>query len=309
MKKPLLQSVFVLLLAMMASSTAFGQASQRAYAPENLRTLSVQDQTRVISLEYSEQSRGRRIPDDQLRFYLDQVNRSNWTFSRIKQDIAQSLGGNNGGWNPNPPPTGGQVTCESKDNRRRECQTGFRRNAVLVQNLSGTRCVEGQNWGSGNGIVWVDRGCRGRFAEGTSGGGWGGGNGGVVTCESANGAYRECRTNFRGRAVVQRNLSSTRCSENQNWGQRQGMIWVRGGCRAEFRDSGNGWGGGGNSGYTITCSSDDDRRKTCAYDPRQGRPILQQQLSNASCREGYSWGYTGTQVWVDRGCRGRFGPR
>ena len=85
-----------------------------------------------------------------------------------------------------------------------------------------------------------------------------------------------------------------------------GMIWVRGGCRAEFRDSGNGWGGGGNSGYTITCSSDDDRRKTCAYDPRQGRPILLQQISNTSCREGYSWGYTGTQVWVDRGCRGRF---
>ena len=304
MKKPLLQSVFVLLLAL-AAGGASAQIAPRAYAPENLRTLSVQDQTRVISLEYSEQSRGRRIPDDQLRFYLDQVNRSNWTFSRIKQDIAQSLGGNNGGWNPNPPPSGGQVTCESKDNRRRECQTGFRRGAILVQNLSGTRCVEGQNWGSGNGMVWVDRGCRGRFAEGTSGGGWGGG---VVTCESANGAYRECRTNFRGRATVQRNLSSTRCTENQNWGQRPGMIWVRSGCRAEFRDSGSGW-GGGNSGYSITCSSDDNRRRTCAYDARQGRPILLQQLSNNSCREGYSWGYAGSQVWVDRGCRGRFGPR
>ena len=306
MKKPLLQSVLVLLLAFMAGS-AVAQVGTRAYAPEDLRQLSVQDQTRVISLEYSEQSRGRRIPDDQLRFYLDQVNRSRWTFSRIKQDIAQSLGGNNGGWNPNPP-ANGQVTCESKDNRRRECRTGFRRNAVLAQNLSSTRCVEGQNWGSGNGVVWVDRGCRGRFTEG-SGGGWGGSGGSTVVCESANNAYRECRTSFRGRAVIQRNLSSTRCNENQNWGQRQGMIWVRSGCRAEFRDSGNGWGGGGNSGYTITCSSDDNRRKTCAYDPRQGRPILQQQLSNTSCREGYSWGYSGTQVWVDRGCRGRFGPR
>ena len=195
MKKPLLQSVFVLLLALAAGS-AFAQIAPKAYAPENLRTLSVQDQTRVISLEYSEQSRGRRIPDDQLRFYLDQVNRSNWTFSRIKQDIAQSLGGNNGGWNPNPPPTGGQVTCESKDNRRRECQTGFRRNAVLVQNLSGTRCVEGQNWGSGNGIVWVDRGCRGRFAEGTSGGGWGGGNGGGWGNRASITVYRD--SNYRG---------------------------------------------------------------------------------------------------------------
>jgi Protein of unknown function (DUF3011). len=287
MKKPLLQSVFVLLLALMAGS-ALAQIAPKAYAPENLRTLSVQDQTRVISLEYSEQSRGRRIPDDQLRFYLDQVNRSNWTFSRIKQDIAQSLGGNNGGWNPNPPPSGGQVTCESKDNRRRECQTGFRRGAMLVQNLSGTRCVEGQNWGSGNGTVWVDRGCRGRFAEGTSGGDWGGG---VVKCESANGAYRECRTNFRGRATVQRTLSSTRCTENQNWGQRQGLVWVRGGCRAEFRDSGTGW-GGGNGDYSVTCNSDDNRRKTCAYDARQGRPILLQQLSNTSVPGGLQAGAT-----------------
>lgn len=302
MKKPLLQSAFVLLLAFMAGHAA-AQVGTRAYAPENLRTLSAQDQTRVISLEYSEQSRGRRIPDDQLRFYLDQVNRSNWTFSRIRQDIAQSLGGSGGGWNPGPS-GGGQVVCQSQDNRRRECRTGFRRNAVLVQNLSSTRCVEGQNWGSGNGTVWVDRGCRGRFAEGAGGGG----SGATVRCESTGNAYRECRADFRGRAVVQRQLSSTRCNENQNWGQRPGTIWVRNGCRAEFRDSGNAWSGGG-TGYTITCSSEDNRRRTCAYDARQGRPILQQQLSNTSCREGYSWGYTGTQVWVDRGCRGRFGPR
>ena len=103
MKKPLLQSVFVLLLALAAGS-AFAQIAPKAYAPENLRTLSVQDQTRVISLEYSEQSRGRRIPDDQLRFYLDQVNRSNWSFSRIKQDIAQSLGGNSGAGTLTRPP-------------------------------------------------------------------------------------------------------------------------------------------------------------------------------------------------------------
>ena len=44
----------------------------RAYAPENLRTLSVSDRTRVIRQEYAEQARGRQLPDDQLRFYLDQ---------------------------------------------------------------------------------------------------------------------------------------------------------------------------------------------------------------------------------------------
>ncbi len=40
--------------------------------------------------EYADQSSGRRLPDDQLEFYLDQID-SGWTFSRIKQDIAESL--------------------------------------------------------------------------------------------------------------------------------------------------------------------------------------------------------------------------
>ena len=281
------------------------QMQQRAYAPENLRTLSYNDQVRVISLEYQEQSRGRRIPDDQLRFYLDQVNRSNWTFSRIKQDIATSLGGG-GGWNPGPSP-GGSVLCESKDNRRNTCNTGFRGRAALSQNLSSTRCVEGQNWGSGNGVVWVDRGCRARFVQGSLGGG---GIGGTVRCESANGRYRECPTGFRGNAVLTRKLSDARCTEGDTWGQRNGMVWVDRGCRAEFSAGGGNWNpGGGNSGYNVTCGSEDNRHKTCAWNSRYGRPVLIQQLSSSSCREGSTWGYTGNQIWVDRGCRARFGAR
>ncbi|MEE7545889.1 DUF3011 domain-containing protein, partial [Xanthomonas sp. Kuri4-1] len=69
------------------------------------------------------------------------------------------------GWN------GQTVTCSSNDKRRHDCQTPFRGRAVLVENLSGTRCVEGDNWGSDRGRLWVDHGCRGRFAEAR--GGWG----------------------------------------------------------------------------------------------------------------------------------------
>jgi hypothetical protein len=36
---------------------------------------------------------------------------------------------------------------------------------------------------------------------------------------------------------------------------------------------------------------------------------LIEQLSSNSCREGSTWGYSGNQIWVDRGCRGRFGSR
>jgi len=278
----------------------------RAYAPENLRSLSRNDQERVIRQEYSDQSNGRRIPDDQLRFYIDQVNRSNWGFSRIKQDIATSLGGNgNGGWNPGPGPgQSGSVLCESQNNRYRECRTNFRGNAVLVQNISQTRCIEGQNWGSRDGMVWVDRGCKARFAQGSSNGN------GTVRCESDNGRVRTCNTGFRNNAVISRQLSSTRCVEGQNWGQSRGSVWVSSGCRAEFTEGRGGWNPGpGNGNYSVTCNSANGGRNTCAWDSRQGRPMVIQQLSSTPCREGSTWGYSGNQIWVDRGCRARFGTR
>ena len=293
---------------LLATPTLHAQIQQRAYAPEDLSSLSRDDQVRVISLEYSEQARGRRIPDDQLRFYLDQVNRSDWTFGRIKQDIATSLGGSNGGWNPGPrPPTnpGNSVLCESDNNRRRECRTGFRGRAVLSQNVSQTRCVEGQNWDSDNGMVWVDRGCKARFVEAASSG-----SGGIVRCESDQGRRRECTTGFRGNAMISRQLSSTRCIEGQNWGQRRGAVWVSNGCRAEFTAGGGDWNPGpGGGDYSVTCSSANGRRATCAWNPRYGAPELIQQLSSDACREGQSWGYQGNQIWVDRGCRARFGVR
>jgi hypothetical protein len=309
----MLSALIIAFSLLLAAPTLQAQISAKAYAPEDLRDLSYEDQVRVIGLEYSEQARGRRIPDDQLRFYIDQVNRSNWGFSRIKQDIATSLGGGQGGWNPRPPPgpgNGASVLCESDNNRYRECATGFRGRAVLVQNVSQTRCVEGQNWGSRNGSVWVDRGCKGRFGPGR-----GGNSDAVVRCESMNNRRQDCDTGFRGRAVVSRQLSSTRCIEGQTWGQGRGSVWVGGGCRADFVEGSGGWSPGPGQGqgpgdnYTVTCSSANGRRATCAWNDRYDDPVLVQQLSSDACREGQSWGYERGVIWVDRGCRARFGVR
>ena len=305
-----LSAMFVVLgLLFAVPQPARGQVQTKAYAPEDLRYLSHNDQVRVISLEYSEQSRGRRIPDDQLRFYLDQVNRSDWGFSRIKQDIATSLGGGGGGWDPG---NGGSVLCESTNNRLRECRTGFRGGARLSQNISQTRCIEGQNWGSGDGVVWVSRGCRARFVEDSQGGG-----GNTIRCESKDNRQRTCTTPWSARSRLSRQLSSTTCIEGRNWGSQRGSVWVSGGCRAEFSagsggGSGGGWwnpGQGGGNNYTVTCSSAKGRRSTCPWNDRYGYPVIVQQLSSDSCREGYSWGYQGNQIWVDRGCRARFGVR
>jgi len=225
---------------------ASAQVGTRAYAPENLSQLSANDRARVIGQEYADQSNGRRIPDDQLRFYLAQVN-SGWGFSRIKQDIATSLRGSsgNGGWNGGTGGSGTTVRCESQNNRERVCNTGWR-NARLVRQISGSACVEGRTWGARNGTLWVSGGCRGEFTEDRGHGGWG---------------------------------------------------------------SGNGNGNGRDRNYSVTCSSNDKRRNTCAWDTRQGRPVLVQQLSGSACAEGRSWGYGNGSLWVSDGCRARFGVR
>nr|WP_028920007.1 DUF3011 domain-containing protein [Pseudoxanthomonas suwonensis] len=320
MLRSLSTALLVLGLAGAAATLPVPAAAQgaqaRAYAPENLRQLSVVERVRVIEREYSDQSRGRQIPDDQLEFYLDQIN-AGWGFSRVKQDIATSLRGNHGGrpgagwggWNGSSW-TGQTLTCSSNDRRRRECRTPFNGRPVLVENISGTRCVEGVNFGGGGGIMWVDKGCRGRFAEGR--GGWQvgkPGTGQTIRCESRNNRETTCGTGFRGRAVLVRRLSDTRCVENRNWGQRGSNIWVSGGCRGEFAEAGGGWGGGANSSYSVTCSSENNRRRTCAWDRRQGRPVVIENISKTRCQENANWGWDGNQIWVDRGCRARFGAR
>ena len=171
---------------------AHAQGNQRAYAPEDLWTLSTAEQTRVISLEYREQSSGRTIPNDQLRFYLDQVRLSRWSFSKVKQDIAKSLG-NNGGWNPGPgpgPDPGARtIRCESNDGRIRTCQTPWQGQSRLVKQLSSARCTLGQTWFTSRGQVTVTQGCRAEFAAGM--GGPGGSGGQQVTIQIGRASCRE----------------------------------------------------------------------------------------------------------------------
>ncbi|GAB3097982.1 DUF3011 domain-containing protein [Lysobacter terrae] len=302
--KPLLAALCLLAL----SAPAMAQITARSYATEDLRTLSYNDQERVIRQEYREQSGGREIADDQLRFYLDQINRSNWRFSDIKRDISQSLAGSQGpgypGYPGGPGYEGGAIRCESTSNRPRECRTPWDGPSRVSRQLSDTRCVEGSNWNSQYGKVTVWGGCRAEFV-----GGWGGGGQGqTIRCESSNNRVTNCPTPWRGRSQLVRQLSDTRCREGQNWNSNRGQVSVWSGCRGEFASAGGGWNGGGDSGYTTTCASQDGRYTTCNWPPGQGRPRLIQQLSSQACIEGRTWGMAGNnRIWVNGGCRGRFG--
>lgn len=60
----------------------------------------------------------------------------------------------------------------------------------------------------------------------------------AIRCESEGQRYRECRTPFRGPVTLAREVSGTRCVEDQNWGWREGQVWVDQGCAAVFVTSG-----------------------------------------------------------------------
>lgn len=60
---------------------------------------------------------------------------------------------------------GGSITCESDDGRYRHCPANLGRGRVEIERvLSRADCRYGQSWGTDRGGVWVDRGCRARFA-------------------------------------------------------------------------------------------------------------------------------------------------
>lgn len=66
-----------------------------------------------------------------------------------------------------------QVTCESVNGGRTECDMNTRGRVRVMRQLSKTTCVENTNWGLNRSSVWVDGGCRATFVNesaGSSGG-------------------------------------------------------------------------------------------------------------------------------------------
>ncbi len=61
----------------------------------------------------------------------------------------------------------------------------------------------------------------------------------------------------------------------------------------------------GASNYSFECSSINGRYTECRV-PSSGSVQLLQQLSDAPCRAGRTWGRSGARVWVNDGCRARF---
>jgi hypothetical protein len=272
-----------------AQDAAGNPVPTKAYAPERLWELSEADQRRVIDLEYRERSGGRSIPADQMRFYLDQVRFSRWTFSRVQQDIAESLQGQ-GISDPN---NAGTMRCESTDGRQRTCRTPWSGGSQLVRQLSSTLCVEQDNWSASQGEIRVWGGCRGEFAprDNTSAG--------EIRCESANNGQRACPTPWRGDSRLVRQLSGSPCIEGQTWWSNPGQVVVVNGCRATFAMNDQ------QASGEVRCESTDGRMRTCQT-PWRLESRLVRQLSSTPCVAGRNWWSRRGEIQVSGGCRAVF---
>jgi len=134
------------------------------------------------------------------------------------------------------------------------------------------------------------------------------GQGMIVTCESQNYQNAECPISG-GPVALIRQLSTPPgdCIEGRTWGfdSYNNMIWVTGGCRAEFR-IGYGRPRPQSGGTVVVCESQNYRNAEC---PIAGGPVaLIRQLSTppGDCIEGRTWGFNNNTIWVSGGCRAEF---
>jgi hypothetical protein len=134
---------------------------------------------------------------------------------------------------------GRQVTCASDDGKRHLCQVTTQYGVRMVNQRSGSPCIQNQTWGYNRNGIWVDRGCRADFwlGGGYHGGGYPGGypGGRQITCSSNDGKRNFCNADTSGGVRLVNQRSGSPCIQNQTWGFNRNQIWVDRGCRADFQ--------------------------------------------------------------------------
>ena len=128
----------------------------------------------------------------------------------------------------------------------------------------------------------------------------------AVVCSSVDNRYRECAVPFRGRAVINQQISQSPCVEGQSWGQKQGLVWVNRGCRARFSMVPDNIGTAPGVRPSVVCKSQQGVRKVCNTGMNGRMQLVSRFKSSGACIEGRTWGQRANQVWVSDNCRARF---
>jgi hypothetical protein len=113
--------------------------------------------------------------------------------------------------------------------------------------------------------------------------------------------------------MLSRQISNTACIQGSTWNYdfNRRVIWVNGGCRAEFAVNSGFAGGpppfGAPQGANVRCESQDNRYRECQVGAR-GNVVLSRQLSDRACVQGRTWNYDQGRrvIWVNQGCRADF---
>jgi len=177
-----------------------------------------------------------------------------------------------------------RVRVESRDGRQARYRVSIPASARvrLVERLSSQACVQGRSWGYDRQGIWVDDGCRAVFSIDYRNDGRNDdrNNGRYDRYDRNDPRYNEKLDRWRDRVDRERRRRS-----QDDWNGQ----WARG------------W---GNTGR-IQLGSDSNQRRT--FNIGNIRDVrLVQQVSDAPCREGRSWGHTSSTIWVDDGCRAIF---
>jgi Protein of unknown function (DUF3011) len=126
---------------------------------------------------------------------------------------------------------GRNVTCASDDGKRHLCRVDTSRGVQMVNQRSGSPCIQGKTWGYDRQGIWVDRGCRADFVLR---GGGGPPRGQTITCSSNNGKRIYCSADTSRGVRLTNQRSGSPCVQGQTWGYDRRGIWVDRGCRADF---------------------------------------------------------------------------
>ena len=89
-----------------------------------------------------------------------------WVSNGCRGEFEVTVSGGSPGYpGPGGPGSGlpDRVTCESSSGQRAECRIRTGAQVQLVKQLSTAACVRDNSWGTGYGVLWVDKGCRGEF--------------------------------------------------------------------------------------------------------------------------------------------------
>ncbi len=214
-------------------------------------------------------------------------------------------------------------TCESQGNTHNECRYRASGQVTVHVNrqLSDTRCVFNQNWGTFDGGVWVDYGCRAEFVVRRPPGSQDayrpvGGGLETVRCESVNNAYQQCRVPDIdiSSVTLERQLSGAGCSRGYSWGVSDGEnsppgIWVDKGCRADFSYA------TANRQYRSYAGTPHDFELPCeslrgAWNHCNVHQVhlarVELIAGNDECRAYKAWGVDDTGIWVRDNCQGAF---